>query len=321
MNSIYYIFIAVLLYSAYRLYFRLAKKYNIVDIPNHRTMHEGATIRGGGIVIFIAMSIYSLIAPTPGYYFLFGLVIIGVTGFLDDILNLSGRLRFPLQVTAIMLMAAELHLFGLGIFLLLLVIIVSTGTLNAYNFMDGINGITGGYSLILIISLIYINNFTFLFIDNNFLIFFLLTIFIFNYFNFRSKAVCFAGDVGSLTIAYIVIYLVIKLCLDSGQLIYILLLTLYGIDTIFTIIQRIIRRENIFDAHRLHLFQVAVSKTNMPHLLMSMIYMLVQLMINIIIIALSYKSGEEQLFYVGILLLSIAVSYILIKKKMMTDLS
>jgi UDP-GlcNAc:undecaprenyl-phosphate/decaprenyl-phosphate GlcNAc-1-phosphate transferase len=186
--------------------------------------------------------------------------------------------------------------------------------------MDGINGITGGYSLILIVTLIYINNFRFYFINNDFLILFMLTILIFNYFNFRSKAVCFAGDVGSLTIAYIVIYLVIKLCLDSGLLIFILLLTLYGIDTIFTIIQRIIRRENIFDAHRLHLFQVAVNKTKMPHLKMSLIYMVVQLLINIMIIVFSYKSGATQLFYVGILLLSISVSYILIKKKMMPDL-
>lgn len=321
MHSGLYIVFTFLLFAAYLMYFKVARRFSIVDLPNHRTMHKGATIRGGGVVILIAIILYTLYIPIPGLYFTVGITILGGTGFLDDLIDLSGKVRFPVQVLSIILILADLHLFGLGIFWVLIIIVLATGTLNAYNFMDGINGMTGGYSLVTVISLIYINSYVYQFIANDFLFFFLLALVVFSFFNFRTKAVCFAGDVGSLTIAYIIVYLIIKLVSESHQFVFILFLTLYGIDTIFTIVQRIFKKENIFEAHRLHLFQVAVSKTGMPQLSMSLIFMAVQTAINLVIVWLIQLSLQQQLIYSALLLFGLSVIYSVIKKYMMKEAS
>lgn len=319
MNSWLYLFYPFFLFTAFLIYFKIARKYNIVDLPNHRTMHDGATIRGGGVVIFFAVALVSFLFEYPGYYFVAGLTILGITGFMDDLLDLPGKVRFPLQVLSIVLILAELNLFEHNLIWLFIVIILATGTLNAYNFMDGINGMTGGYSLITVISLIYVNNYVYNFISNDFLFFFLLSLVIFSFFNFRKKAICFAGDVGSLTIAYIVVYLVLKLISESQQVGFVLFLTLYGIDTIFTIVQRILKKENIFEAHRLHLFQVAVSKTGMSHLRMSGIYMLIQLIINSLVILIILVEFRHQMIYFGAMLLVLSVFYMLVKRKLINS--
>ena len=316
MSSGLYLVFAVLLFVANVIYFKIARTYKIVDLPNHRTMHEGATIRGGGIVILISIILFSLFLANPGYYFITGLTILGITGFLDDLIDLSGKIRFPLQALSVVLILVELDLTGLSLFYLFLIVILATGTLNAFNFMDGINGMTGGYGLVTVISLIYVNNFVTDFIANEFLFFFLLSLIIFNFYNFRKKAVCFAGDVGSLTVAFIIVYLLIKLVNETHQFVFILFLTLYGIDTIFTIVQRILKKENIFEAHRLHFFQVVVSKTGMSHLRMSSIYMLVQTIVNLVVILIVQLNVGDQLIYSGIMLLALSVCYIFIKNKM-----
>ncbi len=315
MNNGLYLASAVLLFVGFLLYFRVARTYNIVDVPNHRTMHEGATIRGGGIVIFIAMALYALLVGNPGIYFVTGLTIMGITGFLDDLYNLPGKVRFPLQMLSIILLLAELQLLNINIIWLTIILILATGTLNAFNFMDGINGMTGGYATVTVISMIIVNNFVQNFISDDFLYFILLALIVFNLFNFRKRAVCFAGDVGSLTIALILIFILIKMVYETHQIVYILFLTLYGIDTIFTIVQRLYLRQNIFEAHRLHLFQVVISKTGMPHLRMSTIYMVLQLAINTIVIQMAAIPAQQQVFYAFIMLLGLSLSYIIIKKK------
>lgn len=317
MSSWFYILYIGLLFALALFYFKVARKYRIVDLPNHRTMHEGATIRGGGIIIFLGVLAFSLFMDTPGYYFAAGLALTGITGFLDDIMDLSSNLRFPLQVISIFLILAEIDLFSSNVWILLFIIIIATGILNAYNFMDGINGITGGYSLITILTMVYVNNYIHHFTENSFLVIIILTLLVFNFFNFRIKAVCFAGDVGSLSIAFIIIYLLLKLIVETQQLIYILFLTVYGIDTIFTIIQRIAKKENIFEAHRLHLFQVLVSKLKIQHLYITALYIVIQSMINFAVISAVPMNGQKQIIYMGILLSVLTMIYFVIKRKMM----
>ena len=319
MNNWYYLIYAFLLFALALIYFRIARKYNIVDIPNHRTMHEGATIRGGGIIIFFGILIFSLFYEVPGIYFIVGLTLTGITGFLDDLMDLSSKIRFPIQVVSMLLILIDLNMLGINIWILVAIVIIATGIMNAYNFMDGINGITGGYSLITLLSLVYVNTYIQNFIPNQFLFFIILALVVFNFFNFRNKAICFAGDVGSLSIAIIIIYLLIKLINETHELIYILFLTLYGIDTIFTIVQRIAMKENIFEAHRLHLFQVAVKKTGMPHLIMSLIFMVIQALINFMVILTIPMTAMQQVLYMIIMLFVLSVIYIGLKKKMMAE--
>lgn len=315
MNNLYYILYTFLLFALSLLYFKIARKYKIVDLPNHRTMHEGATIRGGGIVILLGISIFSFFMEDVGIYFSAGLILLGISGFADDILDLPSIVRFPVQVVSVLFMLADLDMVSGNIFVLIIIVVVVTGILNAYNFMDGINGITGGYSLVVVFSLVYVNSEIQPFVSNEFLLFIVLALLIFNYFNFRTKAVCFAGDVGSLSIAFIIVYLILKLIIESQQFIYLLFLTFYGIDTVFTIIQRLIMKENIFDAHRLHFFQVVVSKTGMPHLFMSIIYMVGQAIVNFIVIMLIPMTAIQQLTYAGVMLAFLSLLYIGIKRK------
>ena len=122
MSSGLYLVFAILLFVANVIYFKIARTYKIVDLPNHRTMHEGATIRGGGIVILISIILFSLFLINPGYYFIAGISILGITGFLDDLIDLSGKVRFPLQALSVILILVELNLTGHSRFYLFLII-------------------------------------------------------------------------------------------------------------------------------------------------------------------------------------------------------
>ena len=183
--------------------------------------------------------------------------------------------------------------------------------------MDGINGITSGYSTIVILALWFVNNYHVEFIENDFLIFTLLGLMVFNYFNFRTKARCFAGDVGSISIAVIILFLLLKLILLSQNLIYILFLSVYGVDSVLTIIHRLFLKENIFKAHRLHLFQVIVHNLKAPHLLMSSIYMLIQGIICYIVVFNLKYSLSTQLVTGFILILLLVILYVITKRKAM----
>ena len=297
-------------------YFRLAIFLNIIDKPNQRSLHTKLTIRGGGIIFPIAVLLDFIIKGFTEPYFLIGLLFISVISFLDDIYTLSNRYRLFIQFTSVFLLLfqVDLHL-GINWASFLLLMILGVGIINAYNFMDGINGITGGYSFVIILALLFVNNFHKTFIDNDFLIVTLIGLCVFNYFNFRTKALCFAGDVGSISMAFIILFLIIKISLLDNNPIYILFLGVYGIDSVLTIIHRIVLKQNIFKAHRLHLFQVIVHNKKIPHLLMSSIYMLVQAVICWIIISNLRQSLTVQLLQgVGIIVI-LGLIYILVKKQ------
>src|SRR5690606_33484256 len=97
------------------------------------------------------------------------------------------------------------------------------GIVNAYNFMDGINGITACNSFAVLL-LLWLANQKNTFIPNDYLYFIAIGNFVFFSFNFRNKAKCFAGDVGSVSMAFILLYALSKLILQSQQLIYLLFL-------------------------------------------------------------------------------------------------
>lgn len=317
MNSLSYLAFAFFLFVVSLVYFRLARIYKIVDIPNHRTMHQGETIRGGGIVVLFGMVIFSIFLQYPGYYYFTGLLIIGLTGFVDDLANLSGKVRFLFQVAAILLMLFDLDFYHFHWAIILLMVVVATGVLNAFNFMDGINGLTAGYSLVLVFSLIFFNEQVEYFVERELLYCYLIAIAIFSFFNFRKKAVCFAGDVGSLTIAFVNVYLVLKVISETGQWVLVFLFTLYGIDTIFTIIQRLVNRENIFEAHNKHFFQVAVRQKGFTHVQMSGMYMVLQAIINIIVLLILPNSLFMQVLVVFVMLGFLSGAYIFMKFKLL----
>lgn len=276
--------ILVALFALELVYFKIADHFNIIDKPNARSSHNTITLRGGGIIFIIAGIIFYLFAGFSYPYFILGLLAIGTISFLDDILTLNNKVRLAVHLFSVLLMFYQWDLFVFPWYWLIIAGIFVIGTINAYNFMDGINGITGGYSLVTILSLFYINNEVVEFTSNDLLIIVGSSLLVFNFFNFRKKAKCFAGDVGSVSIAFIVVFLLGQLILISGNFAYILLLLFYGLDTATTVFFRKVRKENIFEAHRSHFYQYLANQLKWNHLLVSGIYMFVQLLINGIII-------------------------------------
>lgn len=303
---LYLIYLPVLT-SLLLLYFKLADRYGITDKPNHRSSHQRVTIRGGGIILPIALLIQSLITGFEYPLFTSGLALISLVSFYDDIRPLSNKIRLLVHLISVSLLFMETGLTGFAPWILLLSYVLVIGTINAYNFMDGINGITGTYSLLIISTLYFINENIISFGSSNWLIVTVLSLMVFNYFNFRKSARCFAGDVGSISIAFIIIFFLLQLILQSMNLKYIGFLLFYGLDSVSTIVFRLIRRENIFEAHRSHFYQYLANVKGWPHLWVSALYMFVQLVYNLIIIYSEWTALEFMIFILisGIVFVSI----------------
>lgn len=319
MDSIFWLVFVILLVVVENVYFLIAKKAGIVDRPNHRTMHEGAVIRGGGIIFYLAVLLYEAIFTGLGLSFMLGISALAIISFVDDLKHLPSALRSSVQLLAVAALVWSLGYFSWSLVGAMVAIILFVGVVNAYNFMDGINGITGGYSLVFMVTVYTINQFWISFISSAFLWAIIAAILVFNFYNFRKKARCFAGDIGSISMAFIVIYIILQLIKVSGNPIWILLLTLYGMDTVATIIQRIFRKENIFEAHRLHLFQVGIYKGGLTHLQMTTLYMGIQLLINVVLIYIAFYISQIgiQWMAAAILLVLLAVIYAYLKFKVL----
>ena len=291
-----YFAVFLVLFVLELIYFKIADRFNIIDKPNHRSSHTEITLRGGGIIFPIAFLLYfassilyrkDTFLPKEYWAFGLGLLILSVISFLDDILDLSTKLRLFFHFISVSLLIYFLGiLFILPIWLLPIVFIFIIGVLNAYNFMDGINGMTGLYSLVTLGSLLYINQNFIAFTDNNFIIYPIIASLVFLFFNFRKKAKCFMGDIGSMGVAFWIIALLALLILRAKDIKYVLFLSVYGTDVVLTILERLKLKENIFEAHRRHLYQLFSNEKKVSHLVVSAIYAFLQLLINVIVILL-----------------------------------
>lgn len=273
------------------LYFRLAIAYMIIDKPNQRSSHTRFTIRGGGVIFPVAVTGWWVMSGFQYPWFVCGLMLISVVSFIDDLNHIHSKVRFLFQFLAVAFILFQLS-YNLQWYWYLSIIMAAIAAMNAWNFMDGINGITGGYSMITLGTLYYINNYIHRFADNQLLLAVVLALLVFNFFNFRKRAQCFAGDVGSVSIAFIIIYLIIQLIAASQNLLYIGLILLYGLDTATTIFFRLLRKENIFEAHRSHFYQYLVNEKRWPHLVVASLYGILQLLINISILAFSGSATD-----------------------------
>jgi UDP-N-acetylmuramyl pentapeptide phosphotransferase/UDP-N-acetylglucosamine-1-phosphate transferase len=279
-----YLIIIILLFFVMLIYFKIADHYNIIDHPNERSSHTEITIRGGGI-IFLFAALCSLMVQPEFWMPILGMLIIGTISFVDDRITLSNKIRIIFHLTAVTLMFLSLNVYQLfSWYSCIALYILVIGIVNAYNFMDGINGITGLYSLVILGGLQYVNYEVASFIEPDLIWLPILACLAFLFFNFRKQAKCFAGDVGSISIAFWISYLIFKLIIQTDNYAYILFLSVYGVDTILTIIHRLILKQNIFKAHRLHFYQLLANEQKWPHLWVSIVYALLQSLIILIII-------------------------------------
>ncbi|MFF5381639.1 MraY family glycosyltransferase [Pedobacter suwonensis] len=278
------ILILVALFVMELAYFKIADHYNIIDKPNARSSHQTVTLRGGGIIFSLAVIVFFILSDFQYLYFVIGLISIATISFLDDILTLNNKVRLSVHFVSVLFMFYQWQLFTQPWYYIIIALIFVIGTINAYNFMDGINGITGAYSLLAICTLYYVNTKIVSFTSSDFLTIIAFSLIVFNFFNFRKKAKCFAGDVGSVSIAFTLIFLIGQLVLKTGNFGYILLFLFYGLDTATTIIFRKIRKENIFEAHRSHFYQYLANQKKWNHLAVTVLYVTIQFLINVVLL-------------------------------------
>ena len=331
MNTyIIYGVIFVILLALELIYFKIADKCNIIDKPNERSSHSTIVLRGGGIIFMLGLWIWSAFYGFGYPWFLAAVTLIAGVSFVDDIRSLPDSVRLVAQFVAMGLMFYQLGLFEMfqmsdgsllsGIvvpaLIVLLAIVVCVGASNIINFMDGINGITGGYALASLIPLFILNR-EFGFVEDSLVVTVVLADVVFCLFNFRpkGKAKCFAGDVGSIGIAFILLFLIGRLVMLTGDVTYLIFLLVYGVDGCLTICHRIMLHENLGEAHRKHAFQLMANELKIGHVTVSLIYMALQMAVSLGFIYLCPNTTAAHWVYLTIALAVLAIAYILFKKK------
>lgn len=314
-----FIILGIILLVIELIYLRVANRYNIIDKPNNRSSHVTPTIRGGGVIIFFAFIIYGLwfkqLNP-PFTYVMAAISLVAIISFIDDMISLSSKIRILVHIMAFSLVFYSLNLFDIYAFITIIgIYIFSIGFLNIYNFMDGINGLTflntlATYGVLLVLNTFYIS-----FTQNELLITLSIATLVFGFFNFRNKPKCFAGDIGSITIGLSIIYFVLSFFLKTNNPLIFLILAMYIIDGGLTIIERLIRKENIFKPHKRHLYQVLANDHKLNHLVVSSSYFIMQLIFNVLAYLL-ITSGHKSLILFMLPVAIVSIIYIIIKQKL-----
>ena len=312
-----YIVIAILLLVAELVYFRIADKYNIIDKPNERSSHKTIVLRGGGIIFTIGLWIWSIVFGFQYPWLLAGVTLAAGISFVDDIHSLPDSLRLVVQLTAMFLVFQEIGLLHWDMWLIIpIALIAAVGGTNIFNFMDGVNGITAGYSLAMLIPMTMANR-SMAFVEESYMIVAIIGVLVFSMFNFRprGKAKCFAGDVGSIGMALILVFCVGRLMLFTGDITWIVLFLVYGVDGVLTICHRIMLHENLGQAHRKHAYQLMANELKMSHVIVSLIYMGVQLAVSLGFIYLIPNTIVAHWIYLVTAGFVMAVAYVLFKMK------
>lgn len=312
-----YIIIFILLLIAELLYFRIADKCNIIDKPNERSSHSTIVLRGGGIIFLIGVWIWSAFFGFQYPWFLVGLTLVAGISFVDDVHSLPDSVRLVAQFAA-----AAMAFYQLGIlhwsmwWIILLALVVYVGATNVINFMDGINGITAGYSLVVLIPLALVN-LTDTFVAQSLIVSTILASLVFCVFNFRpkGKAKCFAGDVGSIGIAFIMLFLLGHLIIRTGDITWLIFLLVYGVDGCLTIAHRIMLHENLGEAHRKHAYQIMANELKIGHVKVALLYMVIQLIISLGFIYSCPNTMLAHWVYLIGAFVVLAIVYILFMKK------
>lgn len=320
-----YLVIAGVLLLIELLYFKLADRFNIIDKPNERSSHSSIVLRGGGVIFSLAMVAWAVMMVVQGEWsvvveyfpFLVGLLLVAGVSFWDDVKSLPDSVRLVVQFGAMALMFWSMGIMHWNMWWIVLVaLVVCVGATNVINFMDGINGITAGYALAVLVPLLLLNG-SLDFIAESYLVVAIIGVLVFCLFNFRpkGKAKCFAGDVGSIAIAFIMLFAIGRLVVMTQDVTYLIFLLVYGVDGCLTICHRILLHENLGEAHRKHAYQLMANELKIGHVKVSLLYMAMQLVVSLGFIYLCPDSVAAHWGYLVGAIVVLAVAYVLFKKK------
>lgn len=318
----YYAGVGLFLLLFETIYLRIARRCSITDKVGLESSYRGGVPTGGGVIIFLSVLIFICWHTYTASGYLWTLLgsctILAIISFIDDITPMPPEFRLMIQVLVIAFAFHGLiHEDSFDIFVIIL--LLGTGLVNAYNFMDGINGMLVSYSVVFLTTMqYYISQLHAEQTDGQSpqifqgLIFSLiLATLVLAIFNFRRKALVFSGDVGSITMGYCVMFIMASTILYTSDATIIVFLLVYAVDTVYTIVQRLCEGERITLPHRKHIYQILVYKRGYSHLSVSVAYAAVQLLIN-----LGYFLIPAQLHwtYVITTLLTLTVAYFVMKR-------
>lgn len=295
-----YLFTVILLLASLYIYFPIAKKYRLLAGVNNRSSHKRPVITGAGFIFYLSYLVYIVHQIWTGdqipIWLFIGLTILAVISFMDDLSDVWFLFRLMVQgVAAIALLwqlkcdfYIDVHASVSQWLAACFLLILAVGSFNLYNFMDGLNGMLGGLALSMVLPALLIDLYVVDFIDDELLYFTIIPIIIFLFFNYRKQPKCFSGDVGSIVLGYLMVYMVLSLLIKTGNVVYIFFFSVVYIEAGLTVFQRLFAGENIFKPHRIHLFQLLCNEHNKSHRLVSEIYAGIQFLMGIGLFLLNY---------------------------------
>jgi UDP-N-acetylmuramyl pentapeptide phosphotransferase/UDP-N-acetylglucosamine-1-phosphate transferase len=243
-------------------------QYSVIDTPNERSSHKIPVPRGGGIAMIIVALIF-LASAGMDLKIIAAATLLAIISFIDDLRNMPVTVRLGAQAIAVIIATSALHgriVPAIPLPLEQALIVLSwLWFINLFNFMDGIDGITSMETIMIMIGICIIA-----FVHKSLPAALVLHACIiaaatlgFFWFN-RHPAKLFMGDIGSVTLGFLVACLLFELALH-GQLLPALILPAYYVsDATFTLFKRLITREKIWQAHSQHAYQQAV-RSHMTH--------------------------------------------------------
>lgn len=265
------------------------------------------------MVYYIAVLGGVAVAPRGCAGFFIGATILSAISFADDLRPLGVLLRMCMQFIAVWWMMYDLPLpSAIPWWAVAAAAVCAVGLINAWNFMDGINGLNGAYTALTLGSFLFIQHIIDIaIVPSALLVCGLLASAVFLYCNFRRSPLCFAGDVGSVTSAALVLYPLMMLISRTGSLIWLGLVAVYGVDVVLTLIRRITMGCNIFQAHRMHLYQRLANECGLGHLKVALVYVAVQAAVNIGLLLWPFNPY----LYLGAVISLLSAGYFIVLKK------
>lgn len=317
-----YIIIFIILFIIEVFYLKYASLKNIRDKKFNRNTHLLTTITGGGFLfiptIILFCFFFSREIDTNLTFFILAIIMVAIISFIDDLKPLSPQFRLAIQFIAV-----NIAFFGIGFFSslsiagILLIFggyILAIGYTNLYNFMDGINGMTFLNALCSYITFYLINTYLIHFTNSNLIAVLIIATIVFGYFNFRKQPKCFAGDVGSITIGFTIIFFTLKLFIITKNPLVFLILGIYSLDGGWTILERLFRKENIFKPHLRHLYELFANELKTLHLIISTVYLLLQAVLNTLVYY-AIKNDYNSITSFVIISICLSLIYIFTKKR------
>ncbi len=322
-STLYYLILGCLLFMVMRAYIFVAWRYGIFDIPNERSSHQQPTVSAAGLLFPFAAVIWFVLSGMQHTTIIAAMLLLTMVSFIDDVKHVNARLRVLFHFIAAGLLILVSDFDNHQWYTLITSYLLIVGYINAGNFMDGINGMTAFFHLVTLGSFILmeqvaqvnlmipVDTYTTvqvlrLFPEGLVEILFI-SVLVFAFFNARKKALVFAGDAGSISLSFIVAWLMIQLMMATGNFFWILLIATYGIDTTYTMVVRLRGGQKPLEAHRKHLHHLLVDVKRYPHVIVSAAYAVTQLIINALTVWMITAGTMTILSFLMILFVLIAV--------------